>query len=185
MLNSVHHPAWAGFELTTLVMIGTDCTASCKSNYHAITTTTAPSTWLILQCILIHIILSVVWQWGSYFQLYHNQNKWRFGEMLMSALYKTNTLEWDYQSPFRWNIVLPGHIIVIRTKQSLPLHLNAACWEDQNSVRIVFFSSTYGYCNDIQIWNVNKLVRHTSTTKMMADILVLSVLYSFDLLIYP
>jgi hypothetical protein len=31
-----------GFELTTPVMvIGTDCTGSCKSNYHMITTTTA------------------------------------------------------------------------------------------------------------------------------------------------
>jgi hypothetical protein len=26
-----------------LVVIGTDCTGSCKSNYYAITTTTAPS----------------------------------------------------------------------------------------------------------------------------------------------
>jgi hypothetical protein len=33
---------WRGFELTTLVVIGTDCTCSCKSNYHTITTTTAP-----------------------------------------------------------------------------------------------------------------------------------------------
>ena len=31
------------FELTTFVVIGTNCTGSCKSNYHAITTTTAPS----------------------------------------------------------------------------------------------------------------------------------------------
>jgi hypothetical protein len=30
---------WGGFELITLVVIGTDCTCSCKSNYHAITTT--------------------------------------------------------------------------------------------------------------------------------------------------
>ena len=34
--------SWTGFELTTLVVIGTDCTGSCKSNYHAITTTVAP-----------------------------------------------------------------------------------------------------------------------------------------------
>ena len=27
---------------STLVVIGTDCTGSCKSNHHAITTTTAP-----------------------------------------------------------------------------------------------------------------------------------------------
>jgi hypothetical protein len=31
-----------GFELTTLVVIGTDCTGGCKSNYHTITTTMAP-----------------------------------------------------------------------------------------------------------------------------------------------
>ena len=33
---------WAGFELTTLVVLCTDCTYSCKSNYHKITTTTTP-----------------------------------------------------------------------------------------------------------------------------------------------
>ena len=47
------------------------------------------------------------------------------------------------------------------------LQLNAACWEDQNSERIVFFNLN---CNEIQIWNVNKLV-HTSMDKTMADIL--------------
>jgi hypothetical protein len=36
------------FKLTTLVVIGTDCTGSCKCNYHAITTTMAP---LILPCL--------------------------------------------------------------------------------------------------------------------------------------
>jgi len=33
------HLAWAGFELTTVMGIGTDCMVSCKSNYHSITTT--------------------------------------------------------------------------------------------------------------------------------------------------
>ena len=32
---------WAGFKLTTLLVIGTDCIGSCKSNYH-MTTTTSP-----------------------------------------------------------------------------------------------------------------------------------------------
>ena len=36
------HLAWTRFELTTLVMIGTDCISSSKSNYRMITTTTAP-----------------------------------------------------------------------------------------------------------------------------------------------
>ena len=30
------HLAWVGFKLTTLVVIGTDCISSCKSNYHTI-----------------------------------------------------------------------------------------------------------------------------------------------------
>jgi len=37
------HLVWAGFELTTLVVIGIDCIGSCKFNYHTITTTTAPN----------------------------------------------------------------------------------------------------------------------------------------------
>ena len=32
------HLAWAGFELTTLVVLGIDCMGSCKSNYYMITT---------------------------------------------------------------------------------------------------------------------------------------------------
>jgi hypothetical protein len=40
------HLAWAGFELTLLVVIGTAMIAqvvSCKSNYYTITTTTTPN----------------------------------------------------------------------------------------------------------------------------------------------
>ena len=40
MLYRVHIVS-AGFELTTLVVIGIDCIGSYKSNYHMITTTTA------------------------------------------------------------------------------------------------------------------------------------------------
>jgi hypothetical protein len=40
---------WTRFELTTSVVMGTDCIYSCKSNYHTITTMTAP--WVI--CYLI------------------------------------------------------------------------------------------------------------------------------------
>jgi hypothetical protein len=34
MYSVLVHLAWVGFELTTLVVIGTDCIDSCKSNYH-------------------------------------------------------------------------------------------------------------------------------------------------------
>ena len=33
---------WLRFELTTSVVIGTDCIGCCKSNYHRITATTTP-----------------------------------------------------------------------------------------------------------------------------------------------
>ena len=36
------HLTWAGFELTNIVVIGTDSIGSNKSNYHTITTTMAP-----------------------------------------------------------------------------------------------------------------------------------------------
>jgi hypothetical protein len=44
--DKLHHimlytSAWSRFELTTSVVIGTDCIGSCKSNYHIITATTA------------------------------------------------------------------------------------------------------------------------------------------------
>ena len=41
MLYQVHF-AWTESELITLVVIGTDCIGSYKSNYHTIMTTTAP-----------------------------------------------------------------------------------------------------------------------------------------------
>ena len=39
---SLNHPT-SGFELTTLVVIGTDCIGSCKSNHHTIKTMTVPN----------------------------------------------------------------------------------------------------------------------------------------------
>jgi len=64
---------WSWFELTTSVVIGTDCIGSCKSNYHTITTTMAPviievretvprlnqnQTRNIICC---HFVLGIVW----------------------------------------------------------------------------------------------------------------------------
>jgi hypothetical protein len=42
MTTFVLSEPWMRFKLTTLVMMGTDCTDSCKSNYHMITATTIP-----------------------------------------------------------------------------------------------------------------------------------------------
>jgi hypothetical protein len=42
------HLAWAGLELTTLVVIGTECIGSYKSNYHTITTAPYNLIWFIV-----------------------------------------------------------------------------------------------------------------------------------------
>jgi hypothetical protein len=56
---------WAGFELTMLVVIGTDCTGSCKFSYYAITTTMTPVTGLGLWYYFnatFNIISGMSWQ---------------------------------------------------------------------------------------------------------------------------
>ena len=40
---------WSRFELTTSVVIVTDCIGSCKSNYHTSTATTAPVSYYFHQ----------------------------------------------------------------------------------------------------------------------------------------
>ena len=45
-LYHIVHLVWVGFKPTTLVVIGTDCIGSYKSNYHMITATTAPVIFL-------------------------------------------------------------------------------------------------------------------------------------------
>ena len=51
---------WAGFELRTLVVIGTNCTGSCKSNYHTITITTA-SYKSSYNLHLLHFLYTCTW----------------------------------------------------------------------------------------------------------------------------
>ena len=53
--------AWAGFELTTLVVIDTDCIGSCKSNYHTIMTTMIPNEYIIKSiCLYIYILKCIL-----------------------------------------------------------------------------------------------------------------------------
>ena len=53
----------AGLEVTTPVVIGTDCIGSCKSNYHAFTTTTVRKLFLnSFVCLLLaEVELFVMW----------------------------------------------------------------------------------------------------------------------------
>jgi hypothetical protein len=62
------HLAITGFKLTTLVVIGIDCTGNWKSNYHMITTTTAlnfhlNSSGLTLMC-NVYLLDTFFLQWS-------------------------------------------------------------------------------------------------------------------------
>ena len=54
LINSItmlYISPWSRLEITTSVVIGTDCICSCKSNYHAITITKVP-----LSIIYLHVL---------------------------------------------------------------------------------------------------------------------------------
>ena len=59
MLYRVQH-AWAGFELTTLVVIGTDCIGSCKPNYHTIMIRDSCFIWNNLEVIIIYELTKIL-----------------------------------------------------------------------------------------------------------------------------
>jgi hypothetical protein len=47
---------WLRFELTTLVVISTDCIGNCKSNYHTIATTMAPTSFVHVNSMPMYLI---------------------------------------------------------------------------------------------------------------------------------
>jgi len=51
---------WLRFELTTSVVIITDCICSCKSNYHTITATTAPGHFFIVNINMIFELFNLL-----------------------------------------------------------------------------------------------------------------------------
>jgi hypothetical protein len=86
-----------GFKLRTSVVIGANCIGTCKSNYHTITTTTAPPLLIILWKITIQDIASFVLKnkflafesinLMACWTLAHNLDKTRYSLCLF--LYKT------------------------------------------------------------------------------------------------
>ena len=82
------HLAWTGFEPTMLVVIGTDCIGSCKSNYHTITTMTAP-------------LLMIAVMWGPQQMIYCDTSlNWtQNNPELFSANYSETCLNWTFLGP--------------------------------------------------------------------------------------
>ena len=67
---------WLRFERTTLVVIGTDCLGSCKSNYHTITATASPpNNYVGKHQIMEHHKCNTFWE-TIIISLWHNKY-WR------------------------------------------------------------------------------------------------------------
>ena len=73
--HNIVHLAWAGFELKTLVVIGNDCTCSCKLNYLTIMTTTAHTkSWFDVSDVTV-VTWGVISVWCCINMKYGNGNK--------------------------------------------------------------------------------------------------------------
>ena len=103
MLYQVHL-TWAGFELTKLVVIGTDCIGSCKSNYNTITTTT-PSCchenwilnfWLLQWFTCISEIKKSMRKWLVLPIMVYSQCHSTCYSVLVLCVYKSRTLSSIY-----------------------------------------------------------------------------------------
>ena len=79
-----HSSPWTGFKLTTLVVIGTDCTNSCKSNYNTITTMTAPNN-------ITEIIKKNIYS-SEYFFTFLEMHLCINCHWLLAILYNTNVI---------------------------------------------------------------------------------------------
>ena len=53
---------WAWFELTTLVVIGTDCVGSCNFNYHTITNTADPNNTIVISFNWLIMLLFYIYE---------------------------------------------------------------------------------------------------------------------------
>ena len=87
------HLAMNGFEVPTVVVIGTDCTGSCKSNYRTIKTMMAPKltkniwnihvvinkTWMLNRGLTSYYLRFIYcyWWWKPWaWEWWHQRNKW-------------------------------------------------------------------------------------------------------------
>ena len=75
------HLSWTGFELTTLVVMGTDCIyiGSCKPSCHTIMTTTAPQMNIIVTTCHQYFIFCFTWK-----SSFKQNNLGKFSKLLVN-----------------------------------------------------------------------------------------------------
>jgi hypothetical protein len=91
MLYQVHL-AWVGFKLTTLMVIGTDCIGSCKSNYHTIMATVTPFPLLEIRDTGQPVVLAMIqflpccqFQFNTCTQIFKLRSAWELSRYICVA----------------------------------------------------------------------------------------------------
>ena len=99
------HLVWARF--TTLMVIGTDCIYSCRSNYHTIKPTTAPSRCFLKTLLLVRRFGVVVVSLLGFNVVYRGfKPGWvkRKTRTLIFVWFSTNNVVWrNWHIPFGWD----------------------------------------------------------------------------------
>ena len=71
---------WTGFKCTTLVVLGNDCTSSCKSNNYTIMTTTAlPCEIRMKEVIIVELIMKM---WNRWWREKNAHGVWSFKQKM-------------------------------------------------------------------------------------------------------
>jgi hypothetical protein len=111
-------PHLSGCKLTTLVVISTDCTGSCKSDYHTITTTTVPKMFreFVWTCCssLKHVTWIATFQkhlYMEYISLSWSGVVWFF-EPLKNPLVQYTIWYFDPGFNIQYGILTPGSIYI-------------------------------------------------------------------------
>jgi hypothetical protein len=101
---------WSGFEITTLLVIGTDCIGSCKSNCHTITATMTPPQ-----------ISDYIWKHQI---IYEHTDVASFNSRWFSPGPPFSSTNKDWPLRYNWNIVESGvkHHQTNKANKHLPVH---------------------------------------------------------------
>jgi hypothetical protein len=104
------HLAWAGLELTTSVVICTDCIGSCKFNYHTITAMTAPNaTWLLYNKLLSNTRNTI----ENYYWFYTKNKRVVFTELWTLVLIWLRNITGLVKMPYGNNVQTQTGLILI------------------------------------------------------------------------
>ena len=136
-----------GFELTTLVVIGTNCIGSCKSNYHTITTMTAPISFIGNFDIFPYMSL-----WYCQYQLTGSNT-----ENDQSIINVTSNTHWQKQKRQYWRsrdtLSLVSQLLLSDTSDNICLNLHNCCYSIlTRAMQSVAYPLAYKLDRDLDLW---------------------------------